>query len=329
MSWLAQLEKDLKGKPLSSLDWEVEPGISLKPFYTRGDSVPPTLPIPNESAGGNAWRICERLDATEAAAANAQALDALSSGADMLWLDLPKGASGGHLERLLREIHLSYIFTVFHTEDVTGIATLLPDQSEPFEGIFVPREGNAALWSDGRPGIFLDGRHLGAQAPSVQLGTLLAAARKSIQTWQGEGRAENLPESTLVAFSVGDHYLVEIGKLRAFKALWLRLMREAGLPERLPHLHVETTNAHEDPHTNMVAAATQALSAVTAGTHSLSVRPANNGSDAFHRRIARNVQHLLQLESGLDRVADPAAGSYFLEKLTEELAQRAWTGAQG
>jgi methylmalonyl-CoA mutase len=104
--------------------------------------------------------------------------------------------------------------------------------------------------------------------------------------------------------------------LRAFKTLWEKWSASVGADYQLPHLHVETTNAHADEHANMIAAATQALSAAVAGVHSLGVRPANNGSDAFHRRIARNVQHLLQMESGVDRVGDPAAGSYFLEKLT-------------
>jgi len=69
------------------------------------------------------------------------------------------------------------------------------------------------------------------------------------------------------------------------------------------------------------------MSAVIGGINRLTVLPANvvvEEATDFSRRIARNVQHLLKMESHLDIVQDPAAGSYYIEKLTEELAEKAW-----
>jgi methylmalonyl-CoA mutase len=322
MSWLTQLEKDLKGKPLSALDWTIEPGLELKPFYVRGDLPEPALPLLNVPEGGNAWRICERLGAADAGLANARALEALSNGADMLWFDLPKGADAAFLGQLLKDIHLSYIFTVFRSEDALSCRALLPEQPEPFQAVFLESGSVRAGWSDQRPGMHLDGLHRAGLPPGEQLAALMEEAAAALEQWRAEGRGPEFSSSCWVSLPVGDHYLLEIGKLRAFKLLWLRWMESLGWPAQLPHLHVETANAHADVHTNMIAAATQALSAAVAGAHSLRVCPANNGDDGFHRRIARNVQHLLQLESGVDRVADPAAGSYFLEKLTHALADR-------
>jgi methylmalonyl-CoA mutase len=317
MSWLSQLEKDLKGKPLSTLDWTVEPGIVVKPFYTREDfeSLPPAGPVRPD--GGNAWRICERLDASDADLANARALEALNYGADMLWFDLPDGTTADHLERLLKGIHLSFVFSAFCTDGpCDGLRTMLPPQTVPYEGVFLEKKNKKALWSDGREGVFLDGRERAGATVQEQLRALMQDAANGFQEWKAGGSAGEFGRSAFVALPVGDHYLVEIAKLRAFKTLWEKWSASVGADYQLPHLHVETTNAHADEHANMIAAATQALSAAVAGVHSLGVRPANNGSDAFHRRIARNVQHLLQMESGVDRVGDPAAGSYFLEKLT-------------
>ncbi len=82
----------------------------------------------------------------------------------------------------------------------------------------------------------------------------------------------------------------------------------------------------------MIRAATQALSAVIGGADRLYVLPSNAAlgeeSSAFSRRIARNVQHLLQLESHTDKVIDPAAGSYYIEKLTDKLTEQAWAKFQ-
>jgi methylmalonyl-CoA mutase len=74
------------------------------------------------------------------------------------------------------------------------------------------------------------------------------------------------------------------------------------------------------------------MSAVLGGADRLTVLPYDAGREAqatypqaFSRRMARNVQHLLKMESGFDQLADPAAGSYYIETLTRQLAERAWT----
>jgi len=76
----------------------------------------------------------------------------------------------------------------------------------------------------------------------------------------------------------------------------------------------------------MIAATTQAMAAALAGVDSIYIRPCNGKeqADDFTRRIARNVQHILQSESYLNRVVDPSAGSYYIENLTVAIAEKAW-----
>ena len=85
----------------------------------------------------------------------------------------------------------------------------------------------------------------------------------------------------------------------------------------------------------MIRSTTQAMAAVIGGADRLVVIPSNMAnlsadrqegeeSNSFSHRIARNVQHLLKMESYLDRVIDPAAGSYYVEALTNQIAERAW-----
>ena len=74
-----------------------------------------------------------------------------------------------------------------------------------------------------------------------------------------------------------------------------------------------------------------ALAGILGGATRLTVFPANSNTEqasGFTRRIARNVQHLLELESHLGKVVDPAAGSYYIEKLTGEIAEKAWNSLQ-
>ena len=114
------------------------------------------------------------------------------------------------------------------------------------------------------------------------------------------------------------------------RILWFNVLKAYGLSE--PDLFIAAYFApdtqDENTHTNMVRAATQAMSAIIGGAKELYILPANVGAGenptAFTRRIARNVQHILRLESYLDKVQDPAAGSFYIEKLTEELAKKAW-----
>ena len=135
------------------------------------------------------------------------------------------------------------------------------------------------------------------------------------------------------SIGIGKSYFYEIAKIRAFKLLWLHILKAWNAPLVLPvtAVHFREEAYTDDLYTNMIRATTMAMSAVLGGADRLTVSPYDAGREAsatyppaFGRRIARNVQHLLQLESGFGDIADPAAGSYYIEKLTQQLAARAW-----
>ncbi|WP_276498008.1 methylmalonyl-CoA mutase family protein [Pontibacter litorisediminis] len=131
----------------------------------------------------------------------------------------------------------------------------------------------------------------------------------------------------------GTNYFFEIAKLRALRLLWAAVVEayqaEPALAAKL-RIHSVTSSWYQttlDPYVNMLRTTTEAMSAVIAGCDSLTVTPFDNtfkASDEFSERIARNVSIILKEEAYLDKAIDPAAGSYYLESLTNELAQRAW-----
>lgn len=124
-----------------------------------------------------------------------------------------------------------------------------------------------------------------------------------------------------LAFGVGSTYFMEIAKLRAARLLYARVAEAYGKsPET--RLHAVTALSNKsiyDPWTNLLRSTTEALSAVLGGADTLRVQAAG-----YPARLARNVQLILKEEAHLDKVADPAGGSWFIESLTASLAAEAW-----
>ncbi len=135
------------------------------------------------------------------------------------------------------------------------------------------------------------------------------------------------------SFGTGPNYFFEIGKLRAARLLWY-LISSAYNPDEKDcsamEIHCVTTlwdKSESEPYVNMLRTQTGAMSAVLGGANSLTVRPYDSSfakPDDFSERIARNQQLLLREEAYFDKVADPAGGSWYVEKLTSLIADEAW-----
>ena len=128
-------------------------------------------------------------------------------------------------------------------------------------------------------------------------------------------------------------YFMEIAKFRAARELWAMIVKEFK-PENeyscMMNVNAETTRFNQtiyDSYVNLLRGQTEAMSAALAGVDSLVVTPFDapyKKSDDFSERIARNQQILLKEESHLDKVVDPAGGSYYVEMLTKNLAEQGW-----
>jgi methylmalonyl-CoA mutase len=134
-------------------------------------------------------------------------------------------------------------------------------------------------------------------------------------------------------FCIGMNLFMEAAKLRAARLLWARIMAEFR-PKRAESLmlrtHCQTSGVslqEQDPWNNIVRTAYEALAAALGGTQSLHTNSFDEAlalPTEFSARIARNTQLILQHETGVTDVADPLAGSYYVERLTQELADGAW-----
>ena len=145
--------------------------------------------------------------------------------------------------------------------------------------------------------------------------------------------AELIASKISFHFAVGSNYFMEIAKFRAARMLWAYLLEEYDMPAgQVPpmYIHAETSRWNQtvyDSHVNLLRNTTEAMSAALAGIDSMTVLPFDfpyEEPSEFAGRIARNQQIVLKEEAYFDKVADPAAGSYYIESLTSSIAEAAW-----
>lgn len=351
--WLQKIQKDLRGKPLSDLNWQLPAGISIDPFPHADDLE--TLPEPLQSIS-NGWGIGEDIDVSDISQANGQALSALEFGVEAPRFVLQENPGPEQVASLLYGIDLSLISVHFllKNNDVAPEKLLLnfyqhaksqghdPAQLrgsvnwEANDGVDVVEllrfaqenlPGFAVLPVNGTAFFRGDGNVVEELANTVRQGNdwlfTLTEAGFSAATihWHLQ-----------FSVAVGKNYFIEIAKLRALRLLWANVQRAWGLEQaEMPVIeaHFPLNQQAESPNDNLIQATTQAMSAVIGGADRLTVLPsdvteAHAQATDFSRRMARNVQHILKMENYFDRVADPAAGSYFLENLTVKLAEAAW-----
>jgi methylmalonyl-CoA mutase len=349
--WIQQLEKDLKGKPWSDLQWQLGEGILVDPFYHSDNFLPQRPPLVDQR-NTNTWEIGEYIDGSDSTLANRAIMDALEGGAEAIEIHLTQPLDSKGLAILLQGVQLEFIAVHF----VEAYAQKQPLEILQLLKQFVLEQGFDPAKISGS--IALDStqleptvtfiRWVNQELPGVKVccingqnfhqGQANTASELAALLQAGSSLLDQLQQQELGAIAgqfqfsvaIGTSYFVEIAKLRALRILWRNVLQAYGIADKGFEIsvHFAPLTPDNNPNTNLIRATTQAMSAVIGGANRLYVLPSDASQSEsptpFAVRIARNVQHLLRLESYLDKVIDPAAGSYYIEKLTEELAQKAW-----
>lgn len=132
---------------------------------------------------------------------------------------------------------------------------------------------------------------------------------------------------------VGPSYFLEIAKFRAARILWAKVVEAYGpsnVNSTQMRIHAATSRWNQtiyDPYVNMIRDTTEAMSASLGGADSITVTPYDSPFEEptdFAKRIARNTQIILKEEAHFDRVVDPAGGAYYIEELTQSIAEHSW-----
>lgn len=268
--WLAKVEKDLKGKPLASLYFEVA-GAKFSPLHHQDDH--PVLPEPVSTS--TACKLGVFIEVEDAPSGNKLALEALMGGANYLYFHDPYYAKkAGYKEQLYAGILTDIVDVVWHNRP---FRVQVNDMESIGNGLrqFSESTGDATIW-----------------------------------------------------LTPGPDYLTNIAFIRAVRLCANLIV--AHKPEASGYeIGLITQGDEADPNSAKIRSTAHAMAAMIGGADILMMRPSDGvGKTAFERRIARNVHHLLTEEAQISKVADPAAGSYYIENLTDHLAQKIWAEFQ-
>ncbi|GAB3172463.1 methylmalonyl-CoA mutase family protein [Telluribacter humicola] len=359
--WRRQVEKDLGGTPYTDLQWKVTDSISMEPYYTASDMTDPRIAdVQRSQKRLPGWVTQPIIYFSTPKDTNSQIHKVLSAGADAVWL-LVRGQqlAGSDLHKTLHNIRLTDTPVVFDTEDGVlpltqellqvsgyhlkgGIATdavanwmqtgrnYLSGVEQLAEVIALTKDMPAF-----RP-LMVSGHafhEAGANVVQELAYTLASAVWYLDQLTEAGLSAQQVVSKLYLSLSIGTDYLTEIAKLRALRYLFRKVTDAYKLPVESAQAYIHTRNsafydASVTPHTNMLRATSEAMSAAVGGCDALTIHAYDatfrQPSD-FSERIARNVSLILKEEGHIDKVADPAAGAYFIETLTLQLADTAWS----
>lgn len=341
--WREQLVKDLKGIDLEKLKWHNRNGFTIEPFYTSEDLTNQNSAIFTDSN----WDICEQITVTDEKHANERALKALKGGASGLTFYIDKKID---TKVLLKEISIEHIYTQFFiSHDAINVLYDLKafyGKTNAFDNkykCFVNidplslRAYNGEWHKNQKTDLEIINEliHIPVNVSLYQeagANTIheLAIGLSHLNEYFNSLSKEALNAKMILhfTFSVNGDFYNEIAKLRAFRKL-VNLLQQQYQTNLPAHIHVQTAQINKsgiDSYTNMLRTTTEGMSAVIGGCNSLCILPFNEGLDSvndFSSRIAINQQHILKEESYLNKVADISAGSYYLETLTDQIAEKA------
>ena len=348
--WFSKIEKDLKGKPISDLIIDIG-GINISPFYHAEEAMNRPAPIPQQAG----WEIGEDvLVNDDLRNANKKLLAALEAGVNAPGLVLNNNITARDLDILLGQIDLTSISIHFYFAAnyprplglLSHFIQFITDNSLPPEKIRASFNwGDHHLGTNEIKDILSQVKNLKSNLSVLPVNGLDDVLEKNLvkelveilrkgESYLQQHLSENtspglINKHIMFSISIGKNYFLQIAKIRALYLLWANVLKSYQIAGEMPFLdaHISLSSQTNASSANMIAATTQAMSAIVGGVHRLTVVPADaftGGVSTFSQRIARNIQHILKMESHFDWVSDPAAGSYFIEKLTLDLAERAW-----
>lgn len=352
-AWEDAIQKDLKGADYAKrLVWQSDEGLAVKPYYRAEDiaafdfldAAPGDFPYLRGAHVSGNWRIREEIDIADPEQANRAAQQAVAAGAEEIAFTHAAVHTASDLGLLLANMR--------------EIPVHLQNAGEPLLRLLIERQkgrNETALISAGmNPLSHLDfAAEIVSTAPAALAAFTIDASSHEEQgatvveeigfalaagvDYLAEMQSRNVDMSRAAfaiefSFAVGANYFFQIAKFRAFRMAWARAAESFGCtPESArPRIHARTSRWNKtvyDPHVNVLRATTEAMSAALAGVDSITVAAFDEcykAPDEASRRLARNTQIILKHEALLSQVADPGAGSYALEVITDFVARGAW-----
>lgn len=341
--WKQKIQFELKGADYNkTLIWESLEGIKVKPFYHADDLVEPK----HLDKNSDSWKITEFIYAGNAEIANKKALKALQKGAQSIYFTIPSEDISPSLllQNIPLETTLVYVEFLFASPEYYLHWKAFENTTN--KGLFFQNDILAHLSKTGNWYV--------NQEKDVELFVALTKQHKKIvidaTVYQNAGAnftqqlaytlaqlneyISLIPEVELtelkVVFkiTVGTNYFFEIAKIRALRLLWKTLALAYTMPTGC-HIIATPTRRNKtlyDYNANMLRTTTESMAAILGGADAICNMPYDaiyHKTNEFAARIARNQLLLLKEESYFDKISNPSDGSYYIESLTQQVAEKA------
>jgi methylmalonyl-CoA mutase len=332
--WEKQVVRDLKGESPEHLVWENENGFKVKPYSSKDET-----PLAYEPAFLHSnWQVCVQHKGT-APEMNARFLRDLRHGANAIAFGLNEGSC----EETLKDIQLDLISLSLTIKAEQG-----PALKKYFDAHYKGKTLNGSLFpvslaneQDLKEWMALQALfedYSGVKTTSVNACAFTAenalpyyelalAFTQAIETLCRSGSGE-IKKDLVLRTSTDTDYFLQIAKLRAYRRLWKLIAGEYGISSQL-YLIVETDQnslSLSDAYTNLLRNTLSSMAAILGGCNELIVQTHDrllDGDKAFSSRLAMNQQFILKHESYFDKMSDVACGSYYIERLTDALCEKA------
>ncbi len=339
-AWLEAAKSELNGaNPIEKLTIS-KGSLKIKPYYHQ--SIPEVNqpdfslhPSVNPYYGPRCWLNMPRILVSNEKQANQAALHCLANGADGILFE--PGKPTIQFETLLDQIKtefctLSWLVNDDYSDSISDL-NLWIGKNELKKNI-----SGTIIWEESPKGDF---NHLLTCTQVSPFGILVKAKPNpddeiadallnAISTIEFMIKQKISVDTAIrgISFSIsmGTDFFMEIAKIKSLRNLWYQIQQAYGAAVAHPvHIHVTAKawlDEHYQPHGNMIKSTTSAIAAILGGCDSLTLEP--EAEQEMMNRIARNVSSILRDESYLSKVADPTAGSYYLDSLTADLSEKAW-----
>jgi len=337
-AWKQQIQFDLKGEDYNeTLLWKTDEGITVKPFYTKEDRKNYYIETPK-----NGFQICQSIFIDDEKIANSLALNALKRGATAIEFTAKKIFD---YKTILQKINLTstsiyFRFSFLSADFVNEISNYCNSEKCYFDVDIVGGLAKSGNWFNTMNDDFSQFEKIVANSRNCisinadiyqnagativqQLAYSLAHANEYLNHFKTD-----ISANFHFKFAVGSKYFFEIAKLRAFRVLWKSLLSFYKFKETEAHIFTTPSLRNKtlyDYNVNMLRTTTECMSAILGGSNTISnvsYDKIYHKSNEFGERISRNQLLVLQDESAFNTAQNMADGAYYIESLTNQLAEK-------
>jgi len=337
-AWKQKIQADLKGADYNdTLLWHTNDGITVKPFYHQDENIQPA------NVTSNPWNIAQYILVTNAAEANQTAIDAVQKGAEALVFDI--NIDLDYKELLIgidtNTIEIQILPHTLNEDNINSLLALnLPKCYVNIDPIgYLAKTGNwhFNLKKDHQIIENLIEKHATKNILSIDtrvyqnagatITQQLAYAIAHVNEYFNHFKTNKLPNIQFIT-ATGGNYFFEIAKIRALKLLYKTICTEYKATPKCTVLSFPSSRNKTiyDYNVNLLRTTTECMSSILGGANTICNLPYDDiyhNANDFGNRIARNQLLVLKNESAFNMVSNSADGAYYIESITQQLAEKA------